>query len=210
MTQTLKALNNSLQCAFKVFALSILLFSTLLVSTQLAQAANPKVRLHTDLGIILIELYPERAPKTVENFLYYLNSGFYNGTIFHRVLPNFMIQTGGYTWDFQQKITRTPIVNESVGGLENTYGTLAMARTNDPDSADSQFFINVNSNAHLNAAGDKPGYAVFAKVIEGMEIAVQITRLPQGIHGRRFPNAPNDAIRILKAEVVKPRILIEY
>ena len=210
MSNPLKASDNNPKGTFKILTLCAFLFGSLLLNSQLAQAANPKVRLTTDLGIILVELYPKHAPKSVENFLYYVNSGFYNGTIFHRVLPNFMVQTGGYTWDFQQKATRAPIVNESIGGLKNTYGTLAMARTNDPDSADSQFFINVNSNTHLNAIGDKPGYTVFAKVIDGMEIAVQITRLPQGIHGRRFPNAPNEAIRIIKAEVVKPRILIKY
>ena len=185
------------------------LFS-LLLCLPASAASNKKVRLSTDFGDITVELYPDRAPKSVENFLAYVNSGFYNGTIFHRVLPNFMIQTGGYTWDFQKKATQPEIANESIGGLRNHYATLAFARTDDPDSADSQFFINVKSNPHLDAVDDKPGYTVFAKVIEGMDIAVMISRLPQGIHGGHFPNAPNEAIRILKAEVVKPRILIEY
>ena len=185
-------------------------FISLLLCIPASAASSEKVRLTTDYGNIIVQLYPDRAPKNVANFLTYVNSGFYNGTIFHRVLPNFMIQTGGYSWDFQKKATQPEIENESIGGLKNHYATLAMARTDDPDSADSQFFINVKSNPHLDAVDDTPGYTVFAKVIEGMDIAVMISRLPQGIHGSRFPNAPNEAIRILKAEVVKPRILIEY
>lgn len=187
------------------FALCALL--SLLIS--FSANASEKVRLTTDFGDIILELYPEKAPITVKNFLYYVNSGFYDGTIFHRVIPNFMIQGGGYTWDFQKKPTQAEIINESIGGLKNTYGTLAMARTDDPDSASSQFFINVNTNPHLDADGDKPGYTVFARVIEGIDITVQMTRSPQGMY-RHFPNAPNEAIRILKAEVIKPKILIQY
>jgi|TARA_B110000116_G_scaffold271674_1_gene293161 peptidyl-prolyl cis-trans isomerase A (cyclophilin A) len=185
-------------------------FFSLLICLPAAAASSKKVRLTTDYGDIIVVLYPERAPKNVANFLAYVNSGFYDGSIFHRVLPNFMIQTGGYSWDFQKKATQPEVVNESIGGLKNHYATLAMARTNDPDSADSQFFINVKSNPHLDAIDNNPGYTVFAKVIEGMNIVVMISRLPQGAHGSGFSNAPNEAVRILKAEVIKPRILIQY
>lgn len=190
-----------------------MLFCTLLTICLSAPsfADNSKVRLSTDLGDIIIELYPSKAPITVENFLTYVNSGFYDGTIFHRILPNFMVQTGGYTWDFQEKVTQPDIVNESIGGLKNLYSTLAMARTDNPDSASSQFFINVKTNPHLDANGDKPGYTVFGKVIEGMDIAVAISRLPQGKYANTsFPNTPNQPVRILKAEVAKPRLLIQY
>lgn len=190
--------------------LALCILISLTLSLPAAAASSKKVRISTDIGDMIVELYPEKAPITVENFLTYVNSGFYNGTVFHRVLPNFMIQTGGFTWDFQKKATLAEIKNESIGGLQNLYGTLAMARTDDPDSADSQFFINVKTNPHLDAVKDKPGYTVFGKVIEGMDVAVYISRLPQGAHGKRFPNAPNETVRILKAEIVKPKVLIQY
>lgn len=190
--------------------LALCLIASLALCLPAAADSSKKVRISTDIGDMMIELYPEKAPLTVENFLTYVNSGFYNGTIFHRALPNFMIQTGGFTWDFQKKKTLPEISNESVGGLRNLYGTLAMARTNDPDSADSQFFINVKTNPHLDAEKDKPGYTVFGKVIEGMDVAIRISRLPQGAHGKSFPNAPNQTVRIIKAEVAKPKILIQY
>lgn len=151
----------------------------------------------TDLGKIEIKLFTEKAPKTCANFLGYVNSHFYDGTIFHRVIPNFMAQGGGLTYDFTQKATRDPVINESDNGLRNTYGTVAMARFSDPDSATSQFFINLNNNPHLDPRGG-PGYTVFGEVISGMDVVHAIAEQPQGIY-RSHPNAPNTPIRILKA-----------
>jgi cyclophilin family peptidyl-prolyl cis-trans isomerase len=138
---------------------------------------NPKVVLQTSMGKIVIELNPEKAPITVANFLQYVDSGFFDGTIFHRVIPNFMIQGGGFTSDMKQKATQAPIQNEASNGLKNDRGTLAMARTNNPNSATAQFFINVKDNAFLNYPSNG-GYAVFGKVIEGMDVADKIVNVP--------------------------------
>ncbi|MCX2841153.1 peptidylprolyl isomerase [Microbulbifer thermotolerans] len=177
-------------------SLTALFLTCLLVLPALAD--NPEVELKTDLGLIRVELFRDKAPATVENFLAYLDSGFYNGVIFHRVIPNFMVQTGGHTFDFQLKETREPVINESGNGLKNLRGTLAMARKNDPDSATSQFFINLKHNAHLDAQADKPGYTVFGRVIQGMDVVEKIVNEPRGLY-RAFPNAPNVPIRILNA-----------
>lgn len=166
-----------------------------------ALASNPQVELKTDLGTIRVELYPEQAPATVENFLTYVDSGFYNGTIFHRVIPGFVAQTGGLTFDFQKKETREPVVNESDNGLKNQRGTLAMARLSDPDSATSQFYINLKHNSNLDAQPDKPGYTVFGKVTAGMEVVDKIVEEPRGLY-RSFPQAPNTPVRILTAKRV--------
>ncbi|MEX2963390.1 peptidylprolyl isomerase [Microbulbifer sp. TYP-18] len=163
-----------------------------------AVADNPQVELKTDLGTIQIELYPAQAPATVENFLGYVDKGFYDGVIFHRVIPDFMAQTGGLTFDFQQKETRDPVTNESDNGLKNFRGTLAMARHNNPDSATSQFFINLKHNAHLDAQGSNTGYTVFGRVVEGMAVVDKIVAQPRGLY-RAFPNAPNIPVRILSA-----------
>lgn len=163
-----------------------------------AVAAPLHARLKTDLGDIVIELYPDQAPITVSNFSTYIEDGFYNGTIFHRVIPGFMVQGGGLTFDFVKKETRDPIKNESSNGLLNEYGTVAMARLADPDSASAQFFINVNNNRHLNPSRNKPGYTVFGKVIEGMDVVDSITREPRGLY-RNFRDAPNTPVRILAA-----------
>ncbi|SDZ89027.1 peptidylprolyl isomerase [Microbulbifer marinus] len=178
----------------KLFAV---LLSGLLALPALAD--NPRVELKTDLGTIQVELFDDKAPATVENFLAYLDSGFYNGVIFHRVIPDFMVQTGGHTFDFQLKETREPVVNESSNGLKNLRGTLAMARKEDPDSATSQFFINLKHNDHLDAAEDKPGYTVFGQVIEGMDVVEKIVEEPRGLY-RTFPQAPNVPVRILNAK----------
>ena len=142
------------------------------------QPADPQVTIHTNRGDIRLELYPEKAPKTVENFLRYAREGFYSGTIFHRVISYFMIQGGGMTADLQPRPTREPIVNEADNGLKNLRGTIAMARTNDIDSATSQFFINVEMNSPLDHTGRENstawGYAVFGRVIEGMEVVDEI------------------------------------
>ncbi|AFU97373.1 peptidylprolyl isomerase [Simiduia agarivorans] len=172
----------------------------LLLLSSLALAGNPKVKLETDMGTIVLEVFEDKAPITAQNFLDYVDSGFYDGTIFHRVIPNFVVQGGGFTFDFQRKETKAPIKNESDNGLLNNYGTLSMARLSDPNSATSQFFINVNvrGNPHLDPQKNKPGYAVFAKVVEGIDVVDAITREPRG-NIRAFPEAPNVAIRILKA-----------
>lgn len=148
-----------------------------------AFAAGPQVEIKTNLGNILLELYPARAPKTVENFLQYVKEGHYKSTVFHRVIPGFMIQGGGLDQALRQKPTRPPIENEAANGLKNTIGTIAMARTSDPHSASAQFFINVADNAFLNysAPTDRGyGYTVFGKVTGGMEIVNKIAATPTG------------------------------
>lgn len=162
-------------------------------------AGSPKVELKTDLGTITIELFDDQAPATVENFLRYCEDGFYAGTIFHRVIPGFVVQGGGLTFDYVKKETREPIINESDNGLLNLRGTLSMARLPDPDSATSQFFINLNDNAHLDTDGDKPGYAVFGRVISGMDVVDSITEEPQG---KYRPQAPDLPIRILSVNIL--------
>jgi peptidyl-prolyl cis-trans isomerase A (cyclophilin A) len=147
-----------------------------------APALAQKVKLETTAGIIVVELDAAKAPKTVDNFLQYVNSGHYNGTVFHRVINNFMIQGGGMTADLKEKPTRPPIGLESRNGLTNQRGTIAMARTNDPNSATAQFFINVKDNDFLNQAQarDGNGYAVFGKVVEGMDVVDRIRAVPTG------------------------------
>ena len=169
-----------------------------------AKAANPRVELDTTLGKIVIELDPEKAPKTVENFLGYVKSGFYDGTIFHRVIPKFMIQGGGFTADMSQKPTQPPIANEADNGLKNLRGTLSMARTNDPASATSQFFISVVDNKFLDHTDKTPrgwGYAVFAKVVEGMDVVDKIAAVKTSNRGP-FGDVPETAIEIKKATLL--------
>jgi peptidyl-prolyl cis-trans isomerase A (cyclophilin A)/peptidyl-prolyl cis-trans isomerase B (cyclophilin B) len=157
----------------------------LLISTS-ASAANPQVEIRTNLGIIQIELFPEKAPKTVENFLQYVKRGFYQDSIFHRVIPGFMIQGGGFSKTMEQKPTREPIAIESNNGLKNDTGTIAMARTQNPNSATAQFFINVSDNVFLNYTESSArgyGYTVFGKVIKGMDVVDKIANLPTGAGG---------------------------
>jgi peptidyl-prolyl cis-trans isomerase A (cyclophilin A) len=163
---------------------------------------NPVVKVVTSMGDVLIELDVEKAPITVANFLKYSESGFYNGTIFHRVIKDFMVQGGGFTPDMKQKKTEPPIKNESGNELRNNRGTIAMARTNAPDSATSQFFINHKDNQFLNGSTGKPGYAVFGKVIEGMDVVDAITKVSTrqvGSHG----NVPVEPVAIKSVTVVK-------
>ncbi|WP_334078488.1 peptidylprolyl isomerase [Microbulbifer sp. M83] len=178
------------------------LLAALLATTAFAEDDRPQVDIKTDLGTVRVELYADKAPATVENFLQYVDSGFYDGVIFHRVIPGFMAQTGGHTFDFQEKETRDPVVNESDNGLQNIRGTLSMARTDDPDSATSQFFINYGDNTRLDGSEDKPGYTVFGKVVSGMEVVDRIGEEPRGLY-RAFPDAPNTPVRILEAQRVK-------
>ena len=161
---------------------------------------TPKVKLTTSMGPISLQLDRQKAPVTVDNFVKYVESGHYDGTIFHRVIDGFMIQGGGFTGAMQQKPTQAPIKNEASNGLKNEPYTIAMARTNNPDSATAQFFINVNDNAPLNynPAGG-PGYAVFGKVIEGKETVDKIRAVPTGTKAGH-QNVPNDAVTIQKAE----------
>ena len=136
---------------------------------------NPMVRMSTSLGDVTVELYADKAPETVDNFLQYAEDGFYDGTIFHRVIPGFVLQGGGLTPDMERKSTRMPVDNESDNGLQNLRGTLSMARLSDPHSATSQFFINLADNAHLDhQGGEQWGYAVFARVVEGMDVVDEI------------------------------------
>jgi len=148
-----------------------------------AHAANPMVEMKTSLGSITLELYPEKAPKTVENFLKYAKTGFYKGTIFHRVIDNFMIQGGGFDKNLHEKDTFPAIQNEADNGLKNEIYTIAMARTMNPHSASAQFFINVKDNAFLNHTSPTPrgwGYAVFGKVVKGEEVVMKIAKLKTG------------------------------
>jgi cyclophilin family peptidyl-prolyl cis-trans isomerase len=174
-----------------------------------AYAENPRVEFKTTMGSFTLELYPDKAPETVENFMRYVKSGFYKGTIFHRVIDNFMIQGGGFTPDMKQKQTNAPIVNEagtaSKGGLRNTVGTIAMARTSDPNSATAQFFINVRDNVPLDYRDPSPqgvGYAVFGRVVEGMNVVMQISRVDTMTAGM-YQDVPRRQI-VIESVTVKP------
>ena len=174
-----------------------------------ALAADPQVDLKTSAGTVRLELYPAKAPKTVANFLQYVKDGHFDGTIFHRVIPNFMVQGGGFDANFKQKATRAAVVNEAQGavqaGLKNDIGTIAMARTSDPNSATAQFFINVKDNAFLNwgdARGDGHGYAVFGKVVSGMDVVTKIAKTPTGAGGPFRSDVPREAVVIQSATVV--------
>jgi cyclophilin family peptidyl-prolyl cis-trans isomerase len=168
------------------------------VASQAAQAANPVVIMETSMGTIKIELFAEKAPITVKNFLSYVEDKHYDGLIFHRVISNFMIQGGGYDKELGEKKTKDPIKNESSNGLKNDRGTLAMARTNQPNSATSQFFINVKDNAFLNKdeAQDGVGYCVFGRVIEGMDVVDKIRNVKTGAKGMFRTDAPQEDIVI--------------
>ena len=160
------------------------------------------IKITTNKGTIELELNTELAPKSCENFLQYVQSGHYDNTIFHRCIPGFMVQGGGMDAEMQQKPTLAPIENEADNGLANDNGTVAMARTNDPHSATSQFFINVNDNGFLNHSGKTPdswGYCVFAKVTSGMELVMEISMTPTGNHGGH-ENVPLEAVVIEKIE----------
>jgi peptidyl-prolyl cis-trans isomerase A (cyclophilin A) len=172
---------------------------SLLFATSLLATENPKVLLTTSLGEIEIELAADKAPISVENFLGYVDSGYYAGTQFHRVIPGFMVQGGGFDAELQQKQTRAPIKNEADNGLHNVRGTLAMARTQVRDSATSQFFINHKDNAFLDHGSRDFGYAVFGKVVRGMEVVDQIAQVPTGNRAGQ-QNVPNKPVLILEAK----------
>jgi len=166
-----------------------------------ADAAYPRVEITTSLGAIVVELDRTKAPVTVDNFLRYVRDGYYNGTIFHRVIKDFMIQGGGFTRDFQRKPTRAPIKNEANNGLSNRRGTVAMARTGDPHSATAQFFINVTDNQYLDFRAPTPrgwGYTVFGKVIRGMDVVERIEKLKTGPGGPFAQDVPRRTVVIEK------------
>ncbi len=170
-----------------------------------AMSTNPRVKLHTNQGDMVITLDAAKAPKTVENFLTYVKEGFYNGTVFHRVIDGFMIQGGGFEPGMKQKQTHAPIENEANNGLKNDKYTLAMARTSDPHSATAQFFINVSNNDFLNFTAPTPngwGYAVLASVTEGTDVVDKIKGVKTGNKGFH-QNVPNEDVIIEKAEVLE-------
>jgi peptidyl-prolyl cis-trans isomerase B (cyclophilin B) len=188
-------------------ALGVLIcFTPLLAGAEPSPATgepNVTVRMQTNKGTIVLELDAEKAPNTVANFVEYAKSGFYDGTIFHRVIPNFMIQGGGFVPGMTQKSTRAPIKNEADNGLKNELGTIAMARTPDPDSATSQFFINVKDNSFLNyraPTAEGWGYCVFGKVVEGMDVVHDIEKVATGFSGGH-QDVPSEDVIIEKVTV---------
>jgi cyclophilin family peptidyl-prolyl cis-trans isomerase len=191
----------------RVFILFMMLsLTTLSFATENKMSdTQTKVKLTTTLGEIVIQLNPEKAPVSSANFLTYVNEGFYNGTIFHRIIPGFMAQGGGFDASFNQKAVHAPIKNEANNGLPNSRGTIAMARTPDPDSATAQFFINYKDNSFLNHTSPTPngwGYAVFGEVIEGMDVVDAMAKQPTGNRGPH-QDVPKTDIVIEKAEVMK-------
>jgi len=182
---------------------TLIMVASLLLGSP-ALAANPQIELKTNMGTITLELYPDKAPKTVENFLQYVQDGHFKGTIFHRVIPTFMIQGGGFTVDYVQKKTRPPVQNEANNGLRNELGTVAMARTGDPHSATAQFFINHKNNDFLDHTAPTAqgwGYTVFGKVVKGMDVVNRIAAVETGPVGP-FPHAPRKMVVIEDAKVV--------
>lgn len=189
-----------------IFSMMLILTTTLSFATEkpMSDTAS-KVKLTTSLGDVIIQLNTEKAPISSANFLTYVNEGFYNGTIFHRIIPGFMAQGGGFDTDFNQKAVHDPIKNEADNGLPNKRGTLAMARTNAPDSATAQFFINYKDNAFLNHTSPTAsgwGYAVFAEVIEGMDVIDAMAKEVTGNRGGH-QDVPKTDIIIEKAEILK-------
>ena len=158
-----------------------------------AEQTNPQVILSTSMGDMTAVLYPDKAPITVENFLKYVDDGYYDNSLFHRVIPYFMVQTGGFDAEFNSKEAGPSIKNESDNGLQNTPGTLAMARYSDPDSASAQFFINVDNNRHLNSKGKANGYTVFGEVISGFQVAEAISEVETGPH-QQYQDVPVEPV----------------
>ena len=184
------------------YASFALLFALLAGSPAAAGDKNPVVAIDTNLGTIKVELFEKKAPITVQNFLKYVDDKFYDGVVFHRVIPNFMIQGGGFTPEMKQKPTRDPIKNESDNGLSNERGTIAMARTNNPDSATSQFYINVKDNKFLDRSSNNVGYCVFGKVIEGMDVVDKIRQVKMTTVGGH-QDVPEQAVVIKSVRVLK-------
>jgi len=188
---------------FRSLALIFVFFVLTSGCNAMNATKNPTVKIETSKGDLVLELYPDKAPKTVENFLAYVKDGFFEGTIFHRIIPNFMIQGGGFTEDMQEKPNKDPIENEADNGLKNEVGTLAMARTSDPHSATSQFFINVKDNDFLNFSGQTQqgwGYCVFGKITEGMDVVQAMEKVATGNSGMH-QDVPKEAIKIIKVSI---------
>ena len=190
----------------KAFCTKILVTACFLIAFSVAHAAAPaRVQMQTSMGDIVIELDMEKAPKSVENFLGYVNDGFYNGTVFHRVIDGFMIQGGGFTENLQRKGTREPIQNEADNGLKNVRGTIAMARTGEPHSATAQFFINVVDNDFLDFRSKTRrgwGYTVFGKVIQGMDVVDNIRKVKTGPSGPFRTDVPQTPVVIKQVSVL--------
>jgi len=190
---------------FLVLAMMLLLTSTLSFAKENKMSdAQTKVQFQTSLGNFVIQVNSEKAPISAKNFLTYVEEGFYDGTIFHRIIPGFMAQGGGFTPDFEQKAVHDPIKNEADNGLKNTRGSVAMARTPDPDSATAQFFVNYKDNKFLDYTSPTPngwGYAVFGEVVEGMDVVDEMARQPTGNHGMH-QDVPKTAIIIEKAVII--------
>jgi len=189
----------------KLMVVLVALVSVAIAGISMAAAANPEVEMETSKGKIVIELFPEKAPETAKNFSNYVEAKFYDGTIFHRVIPNFMIQGGGFTADMKQKSAGAPIKNEADNGLKNERGTIAMARTGDPHSATAQFFINTVNNDFLNHKSKTQqgwGYVVFGKVITGMDVVDAISAVKTVTRGG-FRDVPAETIKIISARVLK-------
>lgn len=178
------------------------------VTANAQTQASPQVKFATSAGDFVVELYPDKAPKTVDNFLQYVRDKHYDGTLFHRVIPNFMIQGGGFDASYVQKPTRAPVAHEGrqaleKGGPRNVVGTLAMARTNDPQSATAQFFINVKDNAFLDPSAQSYGYTVFGRVVSGMAVVEKIKSTPTGSGGPFPTDVPKTPVLINSATLVK-------
>lgn len=189
----------TVRCSLFLMVFLLPLAGGLVWGQSLTPTDSTKVVLTTSLGDITIALFDRKSPITVKNFLAYVDSGFFAGTVFHRVIPGFMIQGGGYTADLERRPTYPPIVNESNNGVKNWRGTLAMARTSDPNSAASQFFINLVDNRNLDYRPGGPGYAVFGMVIEGMEVVDSIARVPTETR-EVFQNVPKQPVVIISAK----------
>lgn len=194
---------------FPVLAPAAIVIAAVFSIAHNAQAQDaPRVNFVTTAGNFVVEVYPDKAPKTVANFLQYVNDKHYDGTVFHRVIENFMIQGGGYDAQYAEKKTRAPVAHEgrealAKGGPKNTTGTLAMARTNDPQSATAQFFINVKDNAFLDPTTQQFGYTVFGKIVSGMDVVQKIKAVPTGSGGPFQTDVPKTPILINSATLVK-------
>ena len=189
----------------KLFVVISVLVTLVTAGVDMAAAGNPKVEMETSKGKFVIELYPEKAPDTVKNFLNYVDTKFYDGTIFHRVIPKFMIQGGGFAADNKRKPAGAPIKNEADNGLKNDRGTIAMARTNDPHTATAQFFINTVNNDFLNHKSKTQqgwGYAVFGKIVAGMDVVDAISSAKTVMRGM-YRDVPDEIIEIRGTVVLK-------
>lgn len=194
--------------SFPMFTLSVVVATALLGAQNVVAQDAPRVKFATSAGDFVLELYPDKAPKTVENFLQYVQGKHYDGTIFHRVINNFMIQGGGYDASYAEKKTRAPVAHEgrealAKGGARNVVGTVAMARTSDPQSATAQFFINVKDNASLDPNSQQFGYTVFGQVVLGMDVVQKIKTTPTGAGGPFASDVPKTPILIKSATLVK-------